>query len=109
MEAFYFNIGARLSLKVVPETRVYMDGHPILTNLYSIYKDGDSTESSPQDDQQKQGDPNYMGYITFEMPGRVFNYIADGQQDLSREEMEEAVEQISNYRNNPALWKQWHD
>jgi len=43
------------------------------------------------------------------MPGRVVNYIADGQQDLSREEMEEAVEQISNYRNNPASWKQWHD
>ena len=95
-----------MSLKVVPETRVYMDGHPILTHLYSIYKDGDNTGTSPQDDQQKKRDPNYMGYITFEMPGRVVNYIADGQQDLSREEMEEAVEQISNYRNNPALWKQ---
>ncbi|MES2378885.1 MAG: hypothetical protein V4553_19995 [Bacteroidota bacterium] len=107
MLVFYFNIG-HIPLMVVPETRVYMDGHPILTHSYSLYKDGadDNPEEvlSP-DDQKKQSNPNYLGYITFEIPGKVFNYIADGQYSLSREEVEQAVEQISHYRDNPEMWK----
>jgi hypothetical protein len=108
MEAFYFNIGGKLSLMVVPETRVYMDGHPILTHSYSIYKDGSANSREnilSKDEQKKQSHPNYLGSIEFEIPGRVFNYVADGQQSLSREEVEQAVEEISHYRDNPNMWK----
>lgn len=108
MAIFYFMIGNNLPLMVVPETRVYMDGHPILTHSYSIYKDytTDNLDDlfSP-DEQKKQSNPNYLGYITFEIPGRIFNYVADGMQTLSREEVEQAVEQISHYRDNPDTWK----
>jgi hypothetical protein len=109
MSVFYFNIGSSLQLMAVPETRVYMDGHPILTHSYSLYKDG--TTDNPEDvlsadDQKKQSNPNYLGYITFEIPGRVFNYVPDGQQSLSREEVEQAIEYISHYRDNPDIWKQ---
>lgn len=108
MSVFYFMIGSDLPVMVVPETRVYMDGHPILTHSYSLYKDGsadDLEDVSSPDDQKKQTNPNYLGYITFEIPGRVFNYVPDGQQSLSREEVEQAVEQISHYRDNPDMWK----
>jgi hypothetical protein len=108
MSVFYFNIGSSLQLMVVPETRVYMDGHPILTHSYSLYKDVSTNNPEDvfsQDDQKKQANPNYLGYITFEIPGRVFNYVPDGLQALSREEVEQAVEQISHYRDNPDIWK----
>ncbi|MCC8426720.1 hypothetical protein [Mucilaginibacter sp. UR6-11] len=109
MAAFYFNISSELPLMVVPETRVSMDGHPILTHSYSLYRNtnGDNADAvlSP-DDQQRQSNPNYLGSITFEIPGRVFNYIADGQASLSRDELEQAIEQISHYRDHPDLWPQ---
>jgi hypothetical protein len=108
MAAFYFNIGSNFTLKVIPEPRVHMDGHPIVTYSYNLYRDNrtDNPEDifSQDDDKRKQSNPNYLGSITFEVPGRVFNYIADGQDSLSREEVELAVEHISHYRDNPELW-----
>jgi hypothetical protein len=108
MAIFYLEIGRNLPIMVVPETRVYMDGHPILTRSYSLYKDvgmDNPDDVFTLDDQKKQSNPNYLGYITFEIPGRVFNYVPDGVQTLSREEVEQAVEQISHYRDNPDIWK----
>jgi len=108
MAAFYFNIGTKLPIMAVPETRVYMDGHPILTYSYSLYKDGstdDPVAVFSEDEQIKRSDPNYLGYITFEIPGKLFNYVADGNGSLSRDEVEEAVEHISHYWDNPGMWK----
>ncbi|WP_299512074.1 hypothetical protein [Mucilaginibacter sp.] len=110
MAAFYFKIGNKLSIIAIPEMRVYMDGHPILTYSYSLYKNT-AAEYPPSDilkEEQhlkKQLDPNYLGFITFEIPGKLYNYVADGRQSLSKEEIEQAVEQIVHYRDNPALWK----
>jgi hypothetical protein len=106
--AFYFNIDSNFALKVIPETKVIMDGHPILTQSYDLYRDVKADDAGPifwgDDDRQKQLNPNYLGAIVFEVPGRVFNYVADGQQSLSRDQIEQAVEQISHYRDNPDLW-----
>ena len=104
---FYLNINKSLHLKVVPETRVYMDGHPILTYSYSLYRDVDEEDVKAlfnQDDQKKQSNKNYLGYITFEIPGKVFHYISDGQRDLDPEEVEQIVEKITHYRERPDFW-----
>ncbi|NNU34352.1 hypothetical protein HK413_09725 [Mucilaginibacter sp. S1162] len=55
MAVFYFMIGRDLPVMVVPETRVYMDGHPILTHSYSIYKDytTDNLDDLLSPDEQK--------------------------------------------------------
>jgi hypothetical protein len=42
-----------------------MDGHPVLTYSYMLYKDG-------QED--------YPGKLIFEQPGKLFSYEADGPQ-----------------------------
>jgi hypothetical protein len=107
MAVFYCTIGKTRSLAVVPETRVEMDGHPILTQSYSLYKNtiGNDRELTLWGDDQKQLNPNYLGYITFEIPGRVFSYVPDGYDSLSRNEIEEVIKQISNYRDNPGAWK----
>jgi hypothetical protein len=81
MASFYFKIGNTLPLIVVPETRSYMDGHPILTHSYSLYKNAignDLDVVMSLDEQQKQSNPNYLGFITFEIPGQLFNYVPDG-------------------------------
>jgi hypothetical protein len=63
-----------------------MDGHPVLTYSYAIFKDPNNgknhlthTESLLTPD--KKNNPNYMGTLVFEQPGRLFSYEADGQQD----------------------------
>ncbi|MFD2866368.1 hypothetical protein ACFSYC_16855 [Mucilaginibacter antarcticus] len=88
-----------------------MDGHPILTHSYSLYRQTESDDVKiivSEDDEKKQANPNYLGYITFEIPGRVFHYIADGQEDLPAEEIELIVEQITYYRDRPDLWNKAH-
>ena len=46
-----------------------------------------------------------MGYITFEQPGCLFTYTADGMTELSSDEVEEIIEQISEYRDTPSMWQ----
>jgi uncharacterized protein YcgL (UPF0745 family) len=110
MSVFYLNISKKLALKVVPETRVYMDGHPILTYSYSLYRDDqdDIDTLFTQDEQKKQSDPNYLGYVTFEIPGWVFHYVSDGKESLNAEDVEQVVEQITYFRDRPDLWNKVH-
>ncbi|MBB6107700.1 hypothetical protein SAMN05421821_101384 [Mucilaginibacter lappiensis] len=49
-------------------------------------------------------DPNYLGFITFELPGTLFTYTADGKQELNSDEVTELIEQLSDIRDNPSLW-----
>jgi hypothetical protein len=88
MDALYFTIHNQLEVKVIPDTQVYQDGHPILTYTYRVY----SGES-------------YYGVITFEKPGTFFTYTADGDKELSSDDVIQLVEKISHIRDNPNLWK----
>ena len=96
---------------VIPDTQAHLDGHPVITHTYSIFFDSDLTnplllwskESSLHLDQIK--DPDYYGFLTFELPGSLFTYTANGQKQLSSEEITELIEHLSAIRDNPALWK----
>jgi hypothetical protein len=86
-----------------------LDGHPVLTYSYSIFKRKtdsvpDLSESDKLQQPGKQSNPDYMGSIVFEQPDKLFNYVADGQQKLTSDEVQQAIEQITDYRDKPQIW-----
>lgn len=113
MSAIFFSINS-LPVMVIPDTQAHLDGHAVITYTYSIFKDtgisDPALEASKSSELHltKHTDPNYLGYITFEDPGKLFTYTADGQKDLTADQVEEIIEQISHYRDNPDLWRHLH-
>lgn len=95
----------------MPDSQAHADGHPVLTYTYSIYRDqknGDKNQFFEKETNlhlEKNNDPYYMGYITFEQPGRLFTYTADGSTELTSDEVEEIIEQISEYRDTLNRWQ----
>jgi len=110
MKPLYFTLEGGLRTMVIPDTEAHLDGHTILTHTYSIFKDIGA--GNPLIARSKEStlhleairDPDYLGFITFEKPGSLFTYTADGQQELTSEEATELVEHLSDVRDNPALW-----
>jgi hypothetical protein len=111
MQPIYLQIDNNLPLMVVPESDAHMDGHPVLTYSYAIYRNEndidnthfvDTAEFLAPDKKTKQ---NYLGTIVFHQPGKLFSYQADGNEVLSRDEVEQIIEQLTHYRERPDLWK----
>jgi hypothetical protein len=108
MRPFNLTVAQSLNLTIIPDSDAHMDGHPVLTYSYSIYKNeglaaGDLSKKENNVHLVQQGDPNYLGVILFEAPDRLFTYQA-GNQALSGDEVEELIEQITHYRNTAAMW-----
>lgn len=112
MKTLYFTLENNLKVMVIPDTQAHLDGHAIITHTYSVFKDigtgnpliARSKESTLHLEHIK--DPNYYGFITFDAPGRIFSYTADGQQELTSDETTELIEHLSDIRDNPALWNE---
>jgi len=110
MVPLYFKLHHDMSLMIIPDTAAHLDGHPIITHTYSVFKDtglGNSLAAQSKESTlhlEKITDPNYFGYITFEMPDKLFSYTADGTLELTRDEVEEIIEFLSHVRTNPSLW-----
>src|ERR1700710_352948 len=104
MKTLYFTLENGLKVMVIPDTQAHLDGHAIITHTYSIFKDNGagnpllsrSKESTLHLEQIK--DPDYFGFITFEVPGQAFSYTADGQQELEPEQVTELIEHLSDVR-----------
>ena len=100
---------------VMPDTQAHLDGHFVLTNTYSIFLDMDN--GNPGQSKSKEAslhleriqDPYYYGYITLELPGKVFTYTANGETRLNEDEVEEVIEDIIQLRTDRALWPQVDD
>lgn len=109
MSSFYVTVGKVLPLMIIPDNLEHVDVHPVLADRYSIYHDGKtggkvehrSTRDLPR---ERKNDPDYMGTIVYEIPGRSLNYIADGKEHLSPFEIQELVNKIDEYRETPHLW-----
>ncbi len=114
MSAIFFSISEQLPLMIIPDTLFHSNGHEVITYTYSVFKDvtnGDANAEVTKSSElhlQKHDDPNYMGYITFEDPGRLFSYTADGAIRLELAQVEEIIEHISHYRDNPNMWRHLH-
>lgn len=109
MTPIFFSVGDNRQIKVMPNTQASVDGHPVITYTYNVYNDGDidDAEMLAQESElllEKKTDPNYLGYITFEEPGRMFTYTADGHEELTSNEVEEIIENITHYRDHPGMW-----
>lgn len=109
MTPIFFTVGDNKPVKVIPNTQAQVDGHPVLTYTYNIYRDGDFDEEQEhrQEDElllETKTDPSYLGFITFEDPGKLFTYTSDGHDELTSAEVEEVIENISHYRDHPGLW-----
>ncbi|MCQ6958142.1 hypothetical protein [Mucilaginibacter aquariorum] len=109
MTPIIFTLGDHRTVKVIPNVQAQVDGHPVLTYTYNIYRKNsfDDSEEQRQESElllERKTDPNYLGYITFEDPGRMFTYTADGQGELTQGEIEEIIENISHYRDHPGMW-----
>jgi hypothetical protein len=111
MQPLFFTVGTDLPLMIIPDSQAHVDGHPVLTYTYSVYKNEKTYTNASLVNIEKElhltkhTNPDYMGYITFEQPGKLFTYTADGKQDLESEEVQEIIEMISHYRDNPQLWQ----
>ncbi|MFD0764022.1 hypothetical protein ACFQZI_04115 [Mucilaginibacter lutimaris] len=109
MIPIFFTVGNNRPVKVIPNTQAQVDGHQVLTYTYNIYADlgFDKDEEYRQESElllETKTDPNYLGYITFEDPGKLFTYTADGRDELTSQEVEEVIENISHYRDHSGLW-----
>jgi hypothetical protein len=115
MNPLFFTLGNRKRLMVIPDTQAHLDGHTILTYTYSIFLDNGL--NAPLQSRSKEStlhlepnnDPNYCGYITFENPGHLFQYTADGENELNSDEVQEIIENITHLRDNPSLWEEPED
>jgi hypothetical protein len=111
MKPIYFTLGNRKKLMAIPDTTAHVDGHPVLTYTYSIFLDtGVNTPLQVRSKEstlhlEKIDDPNYLGYITIEKPGQLFNYTADTDNRLNSDEVQEIIENLSEVRDDPSLWK----
>lgn len=110
MTPIFFTVGNEKPVKIIPNIQAQVNGHPVLTYTYNIYNDGgldDKAKLRTQESElllEHKLDPSYLGYITFEDPGKIFTYTADGNDVLSAAEVEEIIENISHYRDHPGLW-----
>jgi hypothetical protein len=115
MKPLFFTLDKTLPLMVIPDTEAHLDGHAILTYTYSIFRDRDN--GNPLQSLSKESnlhlkhtnDPDYYGYITFENPGQLFTYTSGVHNELTSEQVMELIEEISEVRNNPSLWRHLED
>ncbi len=108
MKPFNLTVGNSLKVTVLPDSEAHMDGHPVLTYSYRLYNNkslsaDDIGEKESKLHLENDSDPNFMGVILFEAPDRLFTY-EPGHQQLSRDQLEELIEQITHYRDSPAKW-----
>jgi hypothetical protein len=112
MTPLFIKLNDNLPLMIIPDTQAHLDGHTILTFTYSIFRDvgaGNPLTARSKESTlhlEKIDDPNYYGYITFEQPGRLFTYTADGRLHLNSAEVRDIIALLTEIRDNPAGWKQ---
>jgi hypothetical protein len=110
MKPIFTTVGNEHHLVIIPDSEASANGHAVLTYTYSLYTDkfGGSGEYIEKKERklhlEVKNDPDYLGYITFEQPGKLFSYTADGPNEISADEVQELIEIINHYRDTPRLW-----
>jgi len=110
MVPLFFSLGNRLELMVIPDSDAHLNGHTVIINTYSVFKD--MANRDPRQSKSKEAslhleridDPEYYGYLTRNKPDTVFTYIADGKKELSADELEQLIEQIT-YKKQTGISK----
>lgn len=111
MLPIYFTLRPALQLIIIPDTQAHLDGHTIITRTYHIHKKDEALSREFYTNLERLGinhndEPSYMGYLTFDVPGRVYSYTSDGDLSLSTSEIEQLIEFLNELRENPPMWPQ---
>jgi hypothetical protein len=110
MTPFYCTISGGMTVMVIPDTQAHVDGHPVLTYSYTLYR---SMPSRPVEETaavdkllapDKIKHKDYLGTIFFDQPYKAFSYTADGLNELEIEDVQLVIDQIIDYRMNSELW-----
>jgi hypothetical protein len=111
MKPIFFTVGENLQVMIIPDTVAHLDGHEVITRTYNVYRNKGLENAGSIEKKEsellltKKSSPDYMGFITFETPGKLFTYSADGGQVLTSVNVQQVIDNITNYRDNPGLWK----
>jgi hypothetical protein len=110
MKAMYFTLEDKLPVMVIPDADAHMDGHPVLTYSYVLYRFTPGQKKLKADldrmlSPDKIKNPDYLGTIYFDQPYKAFTYTSDGINKLSDDQVEILIKMVSNYRQNPNLWR----
>lgn len=111
MKPLFFTLHTKLDLMILPDTLAHLNGHTVITETYSIFKNTGSRwepiahtrESELHLEHTKY--PDYLGYLRFDVPGKLFTYTAADHTGLNSYEINELIELLSEIRGNPKLWK----
>lgn len=105
MQAFHHTLSDGLSLRIIPDSSVYHDGHPIISYTYSLFidrKKGAKALITRSTDYINH--PDYIGFITIEEPGKLFTYSGYGKQHLTIDQSEEMIGYLMHLRETPSMW-----
>ena len=110
MKPIFYTLNSNRPIMIIPDSQAHFDGHEILTYTYSIYIDRLNNDPMQEKSKETQlhlteiDDPDYLGYIVFEQPGRVYSYTCNGKTRLSIFEIQETVEFLNELRDTPLRW-----
>lgn len=110
MKPFFFILHTDRSVMILPDTLAHLDGHTIITETYSVFNDtGRYDPNIPRSKESSQHlednrDPDYLGYIRFEVPDKLFSYQPGHLHRLHTDEVEELISLISEVRADPKIW-----
>lgn len=110
MKAMYFNLEDDFPVMVIPDADAHMDGHPVLTYSYALFRfePGDKKLKTDLDQMlapDKIKNPNYLGTLYFDQPYKAYTYTSDGLNELTGDQVESLISKINGYRQNPTLWR----
>lgn len=110
MKPIFYTLSSNRPIMIIPDSQVHHNGHEVITYSYSIFIDKQNEEPLQKPIQKNSlhlansDDPDYLGYIAFEQPGRVYNYVSNGNKRLSTFEIQQTVEFLNHFRESPLLW-----
>jgi hypothetical protein len=110
MKPWYFTLKSGRTVMILPHPEVKHDGHPIISYNYNVFKSEPHINmpdalTAAETKIPDTDHPDFLGYISFEQPGRQYSYNSQSEWALNRHEVAELIDQINYLRDNPHLWQ----
>jgi hypothetical protein len=103
MIPLFFSLSNLLQLMVIPNSDAQLDGRLPFSKTYNIFIDRERSDPMQCEAKatspflQRINDPDYFGYLGVKGLAGSFIYVADGKRQLSADEKEQLIEQISEW------------